>query len=381
MRWTWLGLAITVGCSSYGSAGGTAGSGVGGSSSGASAGANNVAGGGSAAGGAGGAPSAGGSPTSTGGAPTSGAGMAGVAGSGSSPTGKQALIWIWLNYKDDLAAVTAHAKSFTHVSPALYNLNYAYQSGTPKMVNANDNYDGLSSLQIAQQIHAAGLKCVPLVYAGAGNNGTDQGIQNVITDNPPGTQNNLITAMVAEAKAKGYDGWNLDWEVAAATTGYAQYGTKLISFLGAFKKALNQEGMQLSLDLGGWYVKQCGGDGLVDLIQMGANVDLAIMEDYAATLGTPDASCPAAPPGPVNCYNSAFTGELDVMCNMPPANVSISVIAPDSSAFASQAFSAVAKYGFAGVALWPGNMAFLGQDNFPAGQSWYSVFSDFLASK
>ncbi|HEY1533204.1 MAG TPA: hypothetical protein VGF76_04280, partial [Polyangiaceae bacterium] len=145
MRWTWLGLAITVGCSSYGSAGGTAGSGVGGSSSGASAGANNVAGGGSAAGGAGGAPSAGGSPTSTGAAPTSGAGMPGVAGSGSSPTGKQALIWIWLNYKDDLAAVTAHAKSFTHVSPALYNLNYAYQSGTPKMVNANDNYDGLSS--------------------------------------------------------------------------------------------------------------------------------------------------------------------------------------------------------------------------------------------
>jgi hypothetical protein len=120
---------------------------------------------------------------------------------------------------------------------------------------------------------------------------------------------------------------------------------------------------------------------LVDLIQMGQSVDLAIMEDYATTLGTPDATCPAAPPGPVNCYNSAFTGELDVMCNMPPANVSIGVIAPDTSAFASDAFSAVAKYGFTGVALWPGNMGFLAKDNFPGDQTWYSVFSDFLASK
>ena len=381
MRWTWLGLAITLGCSSYGSAGGTAG-GASLASGGASAGGTNVGvSGGAAVSGAGGALAGGGGAPGGGGVPSASAGMSGVAGSSNAPGGKQALIWVWMNYKDDLATVAAHAKSFTHVSPALYNLNFAYQSGLPKLEQADDNFDGLTSQQIAQQIHAAGLKCVPLVYAGAGNHGTDQGIQNVITDNPPGTQNNLIVAMVAEAKAKGYDGWNLDWEVTTETTGYAQYGTKLISFLGAFKKALNQEGMQLSLDLGGWYVRQCGGDGLVDLIQMGANVDLAIMEDYNGTLGTPDPSCPATPPGAVNCYDSSFTGELDVMCNMPPANVSISVLAPDSSAFASAAFGAVAKYGFTGVALWPGNMGFLAQDNFPAGQSWYSVFSDFLASK
>jgi len=183
---------------------------------------------------------------------------------------------------------------------------------------------------------------------------------------------------VNEAKTKGYDGWNLDWEV--GNTGYNAYGVKLISFLGKFKQALNAEGMQLSLDLGDWYVRQCGGDGLVDLKALGDSVDLAIMEDYAGTLGTPGSACPMPAPTNLNC-DKDFTAQLQVMCNAKPEHVSIGVIAPGTSAFASQAFQAVADYGFTGIALWPGNMGFLAQDNFPQGQTWESVFSDFLAQK
>ncbi len=358
----WVGFAVTLGCSSYGSATGTAG-------------AASSFGGASATGNEGGA-------SNGGAAPSAGASSTGVAGAytGHGLTeGKQALIWIWQNYHADVATVAAHASSFTHVSPAFYQMNYAYTSGPLKYVNANDHYDGSSSADLTTQIHAAGLKVVPLVFAGAGNNGTDDGIHNVLNDSPPGTQQNLITAMINEANLKGYDGYNLDWEVSGDDTHYSEYGTKMIGFLATFKKALNQQGMQLSYDLGAWFVRQCADDGVIDLAQMGDAVDLMIMEDYEKVLGAPGTACPAPAPTQLNCY-SDFTAQLQVMCNMPVKNVSIGVIAPDTSAFASQAFGAASSYGFTGVALWPGNGGFLAQDNFPAGQSWFSVFSDFLAS-
>lgn len=292
--------------------------------------------------------------------------------------GKQSLIWIWQNYRADVTVVTAHASSFTHVSPAFYQMNYAYTSGALKYVNANDHYDGTSSADLTALIHAAGLKVVPLVYAGAGNSGTDDGIHNVLNDSPPGTQQNLITAMINEANLKGYDGYNLDWEVSGDDTHYSEYGTKMVSFLSTFKKALNQQGMQLSYDLGAWFVRQCADDGVIDLTQMADAVDLMIMEDYDKNLGNPGTACPNPAPTALNCY-ADFTAQLQVMCNMPGKNVSIGVIAPDTSAFASQAFGAASSYGFAGVALWPGNGPFLAKDNFPEGQSWFSVFSDFLA--
>jgi hypothetical protein len=91
----------------------------------------------------------------------------GLTGSGgarpANPNGKQSLIWIWQNYSIDLANVVANANSFTHVSPALYQLNYAYQSGVAQGVNANGIYNGLTGKDMAAQLHAAGLKMVPLM--------------------------------------------------------------------------------------------------------------------------------------------------------------------------------------------------------------------------
>jgi spore germination protein YaaH len=247
-----------------------------------------------------------------------------------------------------------------------------------KLVNANDNFDGLSSSQICQRVHTAGLKCVPLMYAGAGNFGTDQGIQNILNDSPAGTRNAFITAMVGEAEVKGYDGYNLDWEV--NNTGYAAYGTKLVSFLTAFKDALHQHGMTVSLDLGTWYVRQCtgsGGDGLVDLAQLGHSLDLAIIEDYAGSLGTSPMSCPATNPAQVNC-DKDFVTQLGAMCNLPPDVVSIGLISPGTNPFAPDALAAVSRFGYTRVAVWPDDAQFLNAARMPQGATWYSVLAAFL---
>jgi hypothetical protein len=309
--------------------------------------------------------------------PTSTDGGADV-GSGS-PPGKQVLVWVWQSYATTLAAVAAHAKSFTDVSPALYQLNYAYQSGVAKLVNANDNFDGLTSKQVTEKIHAAGLKSVPLMYAGAGNFGTDQGIQNVLDDAPAGARQAFVDAMVGEAVAKGHDGYNLDWEV--GNIGYAAYGAKLISFLAAFRGALNAKGMTVSLDLGGWYVRQCtgaGSDGLVDLAQMGHSVDLAIIEDYSGSLGNQAGTCPTSNPKQQSCDGSFLT-QLGIMCNLPRDVASIGVISPGTNPFAADALSAVSRFGFTRVAVWPDASQFLDASNMPAGATWYSVLADWLA--
>jgi hypothetical protein len=363
---------------------------------------------GSSSGGNGGAVSSGGAAgsVSTGGAAGGGGSTAGTGGSGGSgkedggadareagPTGgnrpdgavapdagagKQSLIWVWQGYASALSSIAANAKSFTHVSPALYQINYAYTSGVAKQVNTNDNYDGLSSAQVCQRVHAAGLKCVPLMYAGAGNFGTDQGIQNILNDAPAGTRNAFITAMVGEAETKGYDGYNLDWEV--GNTGYAAYGTKLVSFLAAFKSALNQHDMTVSLDLGTWYVRQCtgsGGDGLVDLAQLGHSLDLAIIEAYSGTLGTTPTSCPATNPSQINC-DKDFLSQLSMMCNLPPDVVSIGLISPGTNSFAPSALADVSRYGFTRVAVWPDDAQFLNASGMPQGNTWYSVLAGFL---
>ncbi len=310
---------------------------------------------------------------------------------------KQSLVWVWVDYANSLNAVAANSASFTHVSPALYQMNYDYTSGTPQFWNtATDSFSGLTSTQIAQQVHAMGMKVVPLIFAGAGNGGTDQGIHNVITDSPAGTQSAFITSMVNEAVAKGYDGYNIDWEVDTAQTPYATYGAALESFLGAFKTALHAHGMQLSFDLGTWYIKQTycsGGTGVVDLQAIGANVDLAIVEAYANQLGTPSTSCPASLPDPQNC-GPDFMSVLDLMCvYVPNANISIGYNANPSSNLgnnpvAADSVKATQAYGIRDVALWPdmnadgpnGSYQFADSKNNQQGTSWYALLASFRSA-
>ena len=329
--------------------------------------------------------------------PAEEAGVAPQPDAGSTATTGQSLIWVWYDYPNSLASVFAHPSSFTHVSPALYQINYAYTSGVAAYWQQTTNsFDGLTTAQIASKVHAAGMKVVPLVFGGAGNNGTDEGIHDIIADSPSGTQSSFITSMVNEAVANGYDGYNLDWEVDNTQTTYATYGAALQSFLGTFKTALNAHGMQLSYDLGTWYLKQTwcsGGSGVVDLTAIGSVVDLAIIEDYASTLGTASSTCPTSLPDPQNC-GTDFMSALNLMCvYVPNAAISIGFNANPSSGsndVAGAVVNATQTYGIHNVAVWPdynadgigGTYVFLDANNIqPAGASWYSLLANFLASQ
>ncbi len=293
------------------------------------------------------------------------------------PHQRQSLIWVWQSYRNSLNKVLDNANSFTHVSPALYDMNYDYQSGVTHPVVASGKYDGLTGADMAVALHAAGLKLVPLMYAGAGNHGTDLGIQNVLTK--PEVAQAFITAHVQEALDKGYDGWNLDWEV--QTTTYQTYGAPLITFLTAFKAALHEHRLELSFDLGGWYVKQCtssGGSGLVDLKAMAPAVDQAILENYAGTFEGPTDKCPAAVPDLQSC--DSFGNGLSVMCATAPSVVSVGLITPGSNPFAPQALAAISSYGFQSVALWPDDSTFLNSRGIPNDQTWFDVLGAWLSA-
>jgi hypothetical protein len=199
----------------------------------------------------------------------------------------------------------------------------------------------------------------------------------VLNDSPAGAQQSFITSMITEAMNKGYDGYNLDWEV--GNTGES-YSDKLTSFLTAFKTALNAQGMQLSLDIAGWYISQCsasGGSALVDLTQIGPSLDLAILEDYAGALGGPVQTCASATNNnSKDCGDSTFVSGLNVMCHLPANVVSLGLIYSANSGgadtYTSAALSAVSSYGFKAVAVWPDDFGFYSQ------ASWYSALATYL---
>lgn len=306
--------------------------------------------------------------------------------------GGQSLVWVWYDFANSLAAVAAHPESFTHVSPALYQINYDYASGVPQFYGGDDNFDGLTSAQIAAQIRGMGKKCVPLIFGGGTNLGTDQGIQNILNDSPAGAQASFINSLVTEGLAKGYDGWNLDWEVDRnAGTTYAAYGTKLTHFLSVLKAALHQHGMTLSFDLGTWYLKQTycsGGSGVVDLTALAPTVDLAILENYVSQLEG-GSECPLSLPNPQTCDGN-FVSALNLMCAYLPLDViSIGLNAKGGSSnlIAGPTLETLRRYGIKNVAIWPdynalgpgGSYVFLDNTSInPAGTTWYALLSNFL---
>ena len=138
----------------------------------------------------------------------------------------------------------------------------------------------------ATQVHGAGMTLIPLIYGGNTDYGTFLGDSNA--------QSTFITWLVTEAQTNAYDGWNIDWEPNSINS------TQYVSFLTAAKAALHAKNLILTVDIGGWYIEQCGADG-IDLTQIGPAVDVAIIEDYAGGEGTAPTTCTGAPSGMVNC--------------------------------------------------------------------------------
>jgi hypothetical protein len=354
--------------------------------------------------------------TTTGGSTSSGGGTTTAGTSTSSGTtggGGTGESWIWLftDYANSLDALNQNTASFTHVSPALYHMNYDYKSGVPSFTSGptdgcsaapttTDMFNGLTSTQIAQKVHAMGMKVVALIYGGAANCGTDLGIENVLNDSPAGTQKAFIDSLVSEAQTKGYDGWNLDWETNLNATPYAPL---LITFLGAAHKAFAKQSLSLSIDVLGSNVEQSwcsGGSGFVDLDNIGPVIDGVIIESYQALIGSSATSCPTGLPNPLACnYPSAtdcpigecVASDLALLCAhlpMAKAVIGLDAISRATNPIAGTVMSTVESYGFKRVAVWPDsnshglNGSYLLLDPtgiVPANTDWYKLLKDFLA--
>ncbi len=343
----------------------------------------------------GGATPTGSSTGSTGGA-SSGASTGASAGASGGGGGAQAWLWVWYDYANSLTAVRQNVGSFTHISPALYEMNYSYTSGVPSFSSgdATDSFDGLTSTQIAQQIHAMGLKVVPLIFGGAANSGTDQGIQNVLDDSPAGTQQAFITALIGEAQAKGYDGWNLDWE---ANLQDSPYGPLLISFLGTAHTAFAGAGLLLTIDILDSAVVESncsGASGFIELDHIGPVVDGLMIEAYQSALGSSPTGCPASIADPLSC-DETVESDLALLCtylSLDKAVIGLDAapLGSGTNPIAGSAFAAIESYGFRKVAVWPDyNMDGSSQSYLlldpagisPANATWYSLLASFLAFK
>jgi hypothetical protein len=299
--------------------------------------------------------------------------------------------------------VAKHTASFTHVAAFVYECSNYSGGGVAPFWNTPGGADvwqnGLTSTTMAAKVHGMGLKYLAAVAGGAELN-SNQGIINIITDNPPGTQSGFITSMVQEGVNKKYDGYALDWEMGGAPAGqiidYNDHGAKMQSFLAAFKAALHAQGMILTVAFVPNDVKQsCTsyGNGVWDLTEFGKNVDLAMLEDYANSLGTPSASCPAGYTDP-GCSPSMtfapFANEAALLCStMVPSSVNVTANAWSqmTNPFAGDAVNTLEAYGINSIGLFPqinndgpgGSYSIFESNGIqPAGTDWFTLLEAYL---
>jgi hypothetical protein len=293
-----------------------------------------------------------------------------------------------------------HPGSFTHVATAVYDIVSYSGSGVVPFWNTPGGGDvfqnGLTSATMVTKVHGMGLAYLATILGGAElDAGSNQPVV-AILDAP----SSFISSMVAEGVTKKYDGYVLDWEMGGGTP-YVDDGTyaaKMEAFLGAFKSALNAHGMILAVAIVPNDIKQsCTsyGNGVFDLTQLGSNVDLAMLEDYATSLGTPASSCPAGYQDPAGCDGLTsvflpFADEVALLCStMKPGTVNIILNSSASftNPFAASAVSTVRAYGVASIGLFPqinangpgGAYAIFDATGIqPAGSDWFTLLAAFL---
>jgi hypothetical protein len=364
-----------------GSSGGPASAG---SSSGASGSGSGSSSGTGSSSGASGSGSGGGDASASSDATTTTDSAAGEAASeaSSAGNGREVLVWTptYLNFAQTLTTVTTTTpKAFTEVSPDFYKMNSSLPPSIQGADSGGTTFSGLSIAQVASQVHGAGMKLLPLMYGP-----DDSYYQTFLSDS--GAQSTFIAWLVSEAQTNQYDGWNIDWEPGSVP--YPDYGTQYVTFLSAAKAALNAKNLLLTVDLGGWYISQCGHGGGIDLTQIGPAVDVAIIEDYAGGLGPPNplSACPTGTPAAtVDCApNNYFGAQLNLMCDVGPASaVNIGLIngkgGTGANPFLPMALDSIGALGFTQVAVWPDEGTFLTSTNIPGGGTWYSLLAQFLA--
>ena len=325
--------------------------------------------------------------------------------------------WIFLpqfyDIQFDINLIVSHNKSFTHIIPMLYTINYNYTSGVAYYSNCDNNrqdlncidsgtnnFGGLTTQQITSQITGSGLLVVPAIYAGSLNGGSDRGLINILTDSS--TQKNFISSMVQEAHNNGYAGYNLDFEMGTSVDG--SFASSFISFINNFKASLGSMLLTLDVITANIIGTDCGdGSGFLDFTQLpNSAIDRVMIEDYVSALGTSTSCDPVI----VNTQTAlsgcdyTLTGLLNIMCgnfnnldmvvillfSSDPSNPNDQNGGTGSDLIASEAIDLIEQYGFTKVGLYPqeyaldtvsiGNPIFI-SDNQP---DWYSILQNFLTS-
>jgi hypothetical protein len=321
--------------------------------------------------------------------------------------GRSSIGWAVDYPVDVLTVIGAHTSSFTHVAVVIYDIS-TYTNGVAPFWNTQGGKDlfqyGTTSAELAQKVHAMGLKVLAGIFGGQ-ELGSNQGLVNILNDSPPGTQSSFISSMVQEAVTKKYDGYSLDLAMGGAPANLnidrETYGTKMENFLGAFRQALHDKKMVLTLAFVPNDVEQsCTsyGNGVFDLRELGRYVDLAMLEAYGTTFGTPDKSCPASVTDPAGCYTGSvfgpFVNEVNLLCSYTFQQSQMTVMMNASpmttNPFAGQAMALVESYGIQSVSLFPqinhdepdgGYLIYDSTGISPAGTNWFTLLSQFLATK
>jgi len=335
---------------------------------------------------------------------------------------RESWIAVYIDYPTALADIAANPQSFTHVVPTFYTVNYNYQSGvayystcgdggnpvcTANTANAFPDVDGsnvLTTEQFTKQATALGLRTVPIIYGGAANQGTDIGIENILTNAT--TQDLFINAMASEAVTNGYAGYNIDWEVAGGGAVNASQAQNFVTFVNNFRAALVNAGianpiLSVSAIVSNINGTNCSGNnGYLDFsLLQSSSVDRIVIEDF---LGTLSSASPAtttcqdvvlSSSSPVNC-DYTVTGLLNMMC--PPnlgstaaldfekAVIGLEADPYGTNPIIGSAFSTIESYGFQKVAVWPQYQStadpFMSNaKNSPATDTWYALLAAFLA--
>ncbi len=316
----------------------------------------------------------------------------------SSPSSRESWAWVFTNWKSSIETIIANTGSFTHVSPTFYTVNYNYISGVPEFYTGSNNFGGMKTIDIAKKLVGVGISVVPAIFGGSGNQGVDQGMQNIL-DNANNAGTEFINSMVAEAQKNGYAGYNIDWEVHQSSSPIgAGYAKKFSNFLKQFKSALGD--LSLSVDVIDSNIANTwcsGNNGFIDVLEVAPLVDRIVIEDYTSFLGDASANCDdtalgrnaVVPCTAIYDQKRSFSKFVNLMrCNNLSAEKIIIGMQADSdnnNPIADACVHTVLSHGFNKIALWPqpdGIYPYLSADGLVSDKKdWYAILSNFLTSQ
>jgi len=165
-------------------------------------------------------------------------------------TGKELLLWVYRHdnntaqWQAMVDTARAHINHITEVSVCVHRVlvdgSFGYQTHP-------EGSTGRWMESWVPAFQSLGLRQTPLIDAGGASH-----VQTLLSD--AGKQRDFINAAVANAKAKNYGGYNLDFEVRISSS----YGQLFESFVDSFADALHETGMTLTLAVTGlcppWYM-------------------------------------------------------------------------------------------------------------------------------